>query len=51
MRFSETGRGNLPQILSASGSCPSAFGGCFSDNSALFFFDKSGTNGYKAFTA
>ena len=30
MRVSQTGRGNLPQILHATGSCPSAFGVVFS---------------------
>ena len=33
MRVSQTGRGNLPQILHATGSCPSAFGVVFSANS------------------
>ena len=33
MRVSQTGRGNLPQILRATGSCPSAFGVVFSANS------------------
>ena len=33
MRVSQTGRGNLPQILHATGSCPTAFGVVFSANS------------------
>ena len=33
MRVSQTGRGNLPQILHATGPCPSAFGVVFSANS------------------
>ena len=33
MRVSQTGRGNLPQILHATGSCPSAFGVVFLANS------------------
>ena len=33
MRVSQTGRGNLPQILHATGSCPSAFAVSFSANS------------------
>ena len=33
MRVSQTGRGNLPQILHAPGSCPSAFGVVFLANS------------------
>ena len=32
MRVSQTGRGNLPQILHATGSCLSAFGVSFSAN-------------------
>ena len=32
MKVSQTGRGNLPQILHATGSCPSAFGVSFSAN-------------------
>ena len=32
MRVSQTGQGNLPQILHATGSCPSAFAVSFSAN-------------------
>ena len=34
MRVSRTGRGKLPQILHATGPCPSAFGVFFSANFA-----------------
>ena len=34
MRVTQTGRGNLPQVLHATGLCPSAFAVSFSRNSA-----------------
>ena len=42
MRVSQTGRGNLPQILQATGPCPSAFGVVFSANSVPCIFPMGG---------
>ena len=51
MRVSQTGRGNLPQILHATGPCPSAFAVVFFSKFCSMHFEKSGTHEYKAFTA
>ena len=51
MSVSQTGRGNLPQILHATGPCPSAFGVFFVSKLCSMHFQKSGTHWYKAFTA
>ena len=42
MRVSQTGRGNLPPILHATGPCPSAFGVVFSANSVACILRNQG---------
>ena len=42
MRVSQTGRGNLPQILHATGPCPSAFGVVFPANSVACILRNQG---------
>ena len=42
MRVSQTGQGNLPEILHATGSCPSAFAVSFSANCVPFILRKQG---------
>ena len=42
MRVAQTGRGNLPQILHATGPCPSAFGVVFSANSVACILRNQG---------
>ena len=51
MRVSQTGRGNLPQILHATVLLPQCMRCYFFSTLCSMYFEKSGTHEYKAFTA